>query len=652
MKLCYHCMRQINNTKSHYCPHCGGSLAPAAPNPQYLTPGTVLQGKFIVGNPLGSGGFGNTYIGWNQMLQCRVAIKEYYPRQFVSRHADGVTVSASDTTMGYRFRSGLHQFLEEARSVARLQDIKGVVSIYNFFEANGTGYIVMEYLEGMDVKSILQNKKEPPDYAWCRRVILTVLDTLRDIHRRGVLHRDIAPDNIFVTNEGVIKLIDFGAAKHASELANMKSEIVLKVGYAPIEQYSRTAKQGPYTDIYAVAALFYRMLTGAKPAPANERITEDHLLPPSELGIDIPEQAEMAIMVCLNVQPQYRLQSAGEFMEALNGLNFQPVYEPEWILPPLPKESIPWTARISRMPTMAKALMLFLVLCLLGGGGTGVYLLVRPEKVKTVENQDESVILMEDCVGKPEAQAVEVLKGQGLTNIKGMIYEYDPEMTDGVVRRQVPEAGTSVSPENEITLYISGGGNRFTMQDYSSMTAEEVKQTFTAMNIPVWLQEDYSDDVEKGKMLTQSIPPGTLCVVSEMSETTFTYSLGPRSDYERKMPDLIGKTEQEARKILKKKGIPLKVDIDKDDVYSAIKKGRISDQQPKKGKVINIREDKDDLIFLWTSIGPKPTPTPRPIVPTAKPMPKPSNKYRIWDEEDFNFVKPKKNHHSINQKVF
>ena len=191
------------------------------------------------------------------------------------------------------------------------------MAIYTFFEQNGTGYIVMEYLEGMDVKSILKQSGNKKDYEWCRRVILTVLHTLKDIHKRGVLHRDIAPDNVFVTNEGVIKLIDFGAAKHASELANIRTEIVLKQGYAPIEQYSKTAPQGPYTDLYAVAALFYRMLTGMKPIPANNRVNEDSLIPPSSMGIELPEQAELAMMCCLNVKPQYRLQTAEDFMEAL-----------------------------------------------------------------------------------------------------------------------------------------------------------------------------------------------------------------------------------------------------------------------------------------------------------------------------------------------
>jgi len=358
MKLCYHCMTQIENEHVGHCHACGKSLKPESVSAKFLKPGTELGGRFIVGFPLGAGGFGNTYIGWNKVLLRKVAIKEFYPEQYVKRAEDGLHITVTDEKQFPRFQNGLKQFLEEARSVASLQDIKGVVAISNFFEENGTGYIIMEYLEGMDVKTILEKSGNKKDYEWCRRVILTILHTLREIHKRGVLHRDIAPDNIFVTKEGVIKLIDFGAAKHASALANTGAEIMLKVGYAPIEQYSRKTAQGAYTDIYAVAAVFYRMLTGQKPFAADKRLKDDELITPSEMGIVVPKQAEYAIMVCLNVKPEFRLQSADEFMEALDGKSFVPVYEPEWILPVVREKRT-----FARLPIMAKISIGLAILC-------------------------------------------------------------------------------------------------------------------------------------------------------------------------------------------------------------------------------------------------------------------------------------------------
>ena len=335
MKQCYHCMHQIEKETARFCPQCRRSLAVQPVSEKYLQPGTILQGRFLVGYTLGVGGFGNTYIGWDQKLLRKVAVKEFYPKQYCCRDADRTTVIVTEEKQQERFRAGLKQFLEEARNVAALKEVPGIVEISSYFEENETGYIVMEYLEGMDVKHILSRTGGRKEYEWCRRVVLTVLYTLREIHNRGVIHRDIAPDNVFVTREGIIKLIDFGAAKHVSALSDTGSEIMLKAGYAPIEQYSRTASQGPCTDLYAAAALFYRMLTGQRPIPANERLEQDGLISPSDMGIAIPEQAEMGMMVCLNVQPKYRLQSADEFMEALEGKYYIPVYEPEWILPPM-----------------------------------------------------------------------------------------------------------------------------------------------------------------------------------------------------------------------------------------------------------------------------------------------------------------------------
>ncbi len=401
MKRCYHCMQQISNEKARTCPKCGKSLEPEPQKERFLKAGTVLGGKFIAGYPLGAGGFGNTYIGWDKVLCRKVAIKEFYPKQYSVRGRDGVTVTVADERLRPRFQRGLQQFLTEARNVAALHEVRGVVEITNFFEENGTGYLVMEYLEGMDVREILKRSGNKKEYEWCRRVILTVLYTLREIHRRGVLHRDIAPDNIFVTDEGIIKLIDFGAAKQESALDNT-SDIMLKEGYAPIEQYSREIKQGPYTDIYAVAALFYRMLTGQKPISARERLKQDSLIPPSAMGISIPEQAEFAIMICLNLNPKYRLQSAGEFMEALDGKFFVPVYEPEWILPPV-KEKKGLGARIASLSVAAKVALCVGGICLAGGVAFGAVMVAN--HAKDGADLDSHVVLMQDMRGKSGEEA-------------------------------------------------------------------------------------------------------------------------------------------------------------------------------------------------------------------------------------------------------
>lgn len=602
---------------------------------KFLKPGTILQGKFIVGYPIGAGGFGNTYIGWNQLLLRKVAIKEYYPEQYITRADDHLTVTVPDKGLQPRFKKGLWQFLEEARSVAALQDIKGVVEISNFFEENGTGYIVMEYLEGMDVKTILKKSGNKKDYEWCRRVILTVLDTLKEIHKRGVLHRDIAPDNIFVTSEGVIKLIDFGAAKHASALANMNVDIMLKVGYAPIEQYGRTIPQGAYTDLYAVAAMFYRMLTGKKPIPANKRKNNDTLITPSEMGVEIPQQAEMAIMVCLNLMPKYRLQSAEEFMEALDGRYFKPVYEPEWILPPV-KEKKSLVAWISSLPIAVKATMCFLAICLITSGIAGAIAFMKnnTEQVAVLESTvADGKIRIEDYQDKNYEDIEAALKQQGFKNVSQQYALSEKEK--GTILAQSLEAGTIASLDDKMSFTVSGGTEKYTMPDCIDMTEPEIIDFFTEQNFKVTvyanpyrtdgrtekaknaaqehegmvcIQYEFEKDIVKGVCYKQSISAGD--EIQTTADITFTLSMGGEAaDFEVELPDFTNMTKEQVDKEVKEAGLMeiLLIEYEEEPEYSdSVEKDCVLSQSLAAGKKINLLKDTEKTVILKLSAGSKP----------------------------------------------
>ncbi len=495
MRLCYYCMSQIKNTKSNYCVNCGKPLEFKLVAERFLKPGSTLQGKFVVGYPIGNGGFGNTYIGWDRVLMRRVAIKEFYPEQYSVRMSDGVTVSVKSESQIERYKNGLRQFLQEARGVAALHDIRGVVEISGFFEENGTGYSVMEYLEGMDVKEILEKAGGKKDYEWCRRVILTVLHTLREIHKRGMIHRDLSPDNIFVTKEGVIKLIDFGAAKHSSAFNDMRSEIICKQGYSPIEQYSKDAAQGPYTDLYALAALFYRMLTGQKPLPAMVRMSNDTLVMPSQMGVEIPEQAEMAIMVCLNIQPQYRLQSADEFMEALDGLNYVPVYEPEWILPPPEKKK-----SFESMSLGARIAIVACAISILGVVGLGTIYLTSNEKT----------------AGKSEKLIVADERGRKIQDVEGKydddlsteyVYDSNPERDDEIKAQSV--IGT-IGEDSDLVFYVCSServGFLDIRSDWS-MSAINMKANVDGISDEKYQPDENAESYDYGKIISITTSEG------------------------------------------------------------------------------------------------------------------------------------------------
>lgn len=306
-KICKGCMKYTSENGK--CPECGFNENEYNPMPHHLKPGTVLAGKYMLGKSLGEGGFGITYIGIDLNLNMRVAIKEYFPSGCVTRNTENTdTITVFDGDMRSFFEHGRDKFLEEARTIARFNEWDGIVSVKDFFSENGTAYIVMEFLDGETLKDFLKRNggRINPDDAL--NMIKPVLGALMQLHKKGFIHRDISPDNIMITKNGKVKLIDFGATRDINPEGNKSLSIQLKPGYAPEEQYRTHGKQGPWTDVYALCATIYRMITGQVPAESNERLIDDTLIKPSAMGIAINPNIENALMQGLNVDYRTRIQ--------------------------------------------------------------------------------------------------------------------------------------------------------------------------------------------------------------------------------------------------------------------------------------------------------------------------------------------------------
>ncbi len=300
------------------CPHCGWRPGDAPANPLYLPPGTTLNAPYQVARVLGHGGFGITYLGWDANLQIKVAIKEYLPRDFASRDPLSGQVFAYAGDARQLFESGLAGFLDEARTLAKFQQHPGIVSVLAFFRAFGTGYMVMEYVEGETLKSYLQQHLGRLNWMQTLAIFMQVMDALRAVHRQGLLHRDVAPDNIYLCTDGRIKLLDFGAARLAVGARGRTLSVVVKPGFAPEEQY-REGAQGPWSDVYSVAASIYFCLTGQAPPDALERLDRDQLKPPSHFGVSISPFAEQALLEALAVKAERRIQTMEELQQRLSG---------------------------------------------------------------------------------------------------------------------------------------------------------------------------------------------------------------------------------------------------------------------------------------------------------------------------------------------
>ncbi|MBF0336958.1 MAG: serine/threonine protein kinase [Nitrospirae bacterium] len=316
MKICVNCMERRNSIP--ICNHCGYDESKYSDHPLLLKPRTILKDQYLLGRVLGQGGFGITYIGMDINLDKKVAIKEFLPTSLASRELSNYTVLPFKGSQEENFREGLRLFIDEARKVTKFANNVNIVHVINFFEANNTGYIVMDYIDGDTLSNLIKKRggRLPVDESL--RLMLPILAALKEVHALALYHRDISSQNIYVTSTGTPILIDFGAARYVSAEQSHSLDVVLKAGYAPMEQYQARGKIGPWTDIYACGATLYLMITGILPPPAPDRFYVDELKQPSDIeGIDISPVLSNAILQALAVRIEDRFKGIDEFIAAI-----------------------------------------------------------------------------------------------------------------------------------------------------------------------------------------------------------------------------------------------------------------------------------------------------------------------------------------------
>lgn len=312
--LCYNCFHE--KPDGGPCPNCGFDLAENEKKfPVALRAGTILNQRYIVGRVLGQGGFGITYLACDTKLEARVAVKEFMPNEIATRIGTTVSVAVESRTEDFTY--GAERFQDEARTLVKFMGQPNIAGVTDYFDENDTSYFVMDYIEGISFKTYIANQGGKVSVDDVLNVMIPVLRALTAVHAEGFIHRDVTPDNIYITKDGQMKLLDFGSVRYSIGDKSKSLDVVLKVGYAPKEQYIRRGRQGPYTDVYSCAACFYAALTGYLPPEALERLDEDTLVPVSQAGVEVPEWLDNAILKGLAVQPEDRFQSAAEFLDAI-----------------------------------------------------------------------------------------------------------------------------------------------------------------------------------------------------------------------------------------------------------------------------------------------------------------------------------------------
>ena len=329
-EYCPYCMTPVG--EDGVCPNCGLTSGTYTPLPHHIPPGTVLMGRYLVGRVLGEGGFGITYIGCDLRLELKVAIKEYFPTNWVARHSE-VSLSVNNYSGAESsYAKGKSRFLYEARTMAKMDKQPEIVSVRDFFELNNTAYIVMEYVDGTTFKELVAQRGGRIPAGELLHLIEPLFSALSAVHAAGLIHRDISPDNLML-ERGSVRLLDFGCARESTQ-GDETMTITLKHGYAPIEQYQHKG-QGPWTDVYGLSATIYYCLTGKTPPQALDRLMDDEIIMPRRLGVDLTEKQEKALLRGMGIKQHQRFRTVEELHTALYEGVDVPAPEPE-----LPEEPV------------------------------------------------------------------------------------------------------------------------------------------------------------------------------------------------------------------------------------------------------------------------------------------------------------------------
>ncbi len=448
MEKCIVCGQEYEGGK---CPRCGYH-AETEVNPHYLPPGTGLAGnKYILGNVIGAGGFGVVYAAWNNLLQIRVAVKEYLPGELSTRMPGSKELTIYEGEKTKQFTDGKTRFFDESRRLSNFTEVPGIVQIYDCFYENNTAYIVMELLQGMTLEQKIRERgklpvKESVD------IICRVLDTLEVVHQNGLIHRDISPNNIYLSDDGSVKILDFGSARDILSNSNASLTVIFKEGYTAQEQYSSRGEQGPWTDVYATAASLYTCITGEKPESAMDRRTEDNLKAPSKKGIKLEHHVDTAIMNALCMDVKSRTKTAADFKAELTGekaavSSFQRAGE----------------KKIGRIPPVVWVLFtlgivaIVVVMVLIFGG----FFSFKTEDYSDLVVDEERVRVM-DVVNMEYSEAEERLKQLDLY-LEVTEYKINKDIKKGWIISQAEKKGSIIDRGSVIHVVVSGEYNEVVM---------------------------------------------------------------------------------------------------------------------------------------------------------------------------------------------
>lgn len=509
MKICFGCFEQYDDSFD-ICPHCGYAEGTEPELATYMRPGAILNERYVIGRALGHGGFSVTYLAWDALLLHKVAIKEYLPSEYATRRPGESRLTIFSGKEGEYFQFGKEKFLDEAKRLSAFQNEDGIVHVYDCFSANETAYLVMEYLDGITLSEYLKKEaavspqgRIAPEEAIS--MLTPVMLSLQRVHDSGMIHRDIAPDNIMLLKDGGVRLIDFGAARHAVHDCGKSMTVIIKDGYSPEEQYNSHSVQGPAADVYALSATLYQMITGITPPGAIERgeylqkHKRDMLPPPSKFNKAVTKTQDTAILNGMALHTQDRTQSVAELYEELTAQT--PVRRVQETIRKRSSFSWPLWAKITA-GVLAAAI---------AAGGVLLYLNRKPKTDTAAE--DGSYVLSPNIVNMQVVNAVTAAEDASLhLVVEGS--DYDAGVEQGRILTQNPDPGTKLAPASDLLATASLGKERpvGVMDDMSSMLKDAAEDHLTRMGLSdTQIKWEYvpSNEEMPGTIVSQSVTAGS-----------------------------------------------------------------------------------------------------------------------------------------------
>ena len=313
--LCPGCMGKWEDAEKP-CPHCGFTWEKTDMDLRLIPAFSIIGGRYLLGRGIGAGGFGLIYMAMDLVKETPVAVKEFFPAEMAKREGEQVSPASPEWERG--FREALRGFRKEGNALSKAHNIDGIVGFRDFLEENGTCYLVMDYVSGV---SLMRHMRETGTLYGQEEALMLmrpVLEAVGKLHKRGILHRDISPENLILSPDGSLTLIDFGAAREYSSLGEENLTVILKQGYAPEEQYRADGRQGPWTDIYACCAVLYQMVSGIRPQNASDRKQKDELIPLEQLpGTQVASSFSHVIEKGMKLNPEDRWSSIEELLAEL-----------------------------------------------------------------------------------------------------------------------------------------------------------------------------------------------------------------------------------------------------------------------------------------------------------------------------------------------